>query len=145
MSIWINGEEKYKGMVLRVREHNGYHDSYFYAVVWNPETKETFEVEVWATAYAGGYHHTIDASPELQAEVQAIHNRERAEHEAKQVRAGRKVRVIKGRKVAHGTEGEVFWMGTKKFGGKNQTRVGIKDAQGTVYWTSASNVEVVQG
>lgn len=59
--------------------------------------------------------------------------------------------VTKGRKVPHGTTGECFWMGThdySKYGDPwgiyTKTRVGIKDADGNVYWTALENVELVK-
>lgn len=66
----------------------------------------------------------------------ALVNRKVAE--AKRVAKGKTVTVVKGRKVAKGTTGEIFWLGETKFG----TRVGIKDAAGTVHWTAITNVEV---
>lgn len=62
----------------------------------------------------------------------------------------KRVRVVKGRKVKHGTEGEVFWMGcydNSRFGDPwgiyTTVRVGIRDDDGNVHWTSVENVEVV--
>lgn len=68
---------------------------------------------------------------------------------AHKVEKGKTVVVVKGRKVAKGTTGEVFWVGAgkayswadAKFGVAN--RIGIKDAAGATHWTAASNVEVV--
>lgn len=47
-----------------------------------------------------------------------------------------------------GTEGVVFWIGIRNYDRYNRsgyevTRIGFKDEFGTVYWTSADNVEVV--
>ena len=60
----------------------------------------------------------------------------------------KKVIVVKGRKVPKGTEGVVFWIGIQNYGkyhrsGYEVTRIGIKDEFGTIFWTSASNVEVI--
>lgn len=52
---------------------------------------------------------------------------------------GKTVEVFKGRNVPVGTTGFVIWYGEGKWG----WRVGIKDAQGEVWWTAASNVRVV--
>lgn len=57
------------------------------------------------------------------------------------------VTVVKGRKVAHGTTGTVIWVGAgirRGYYGPAPVRFGIKDAEGTVHWTSAANVEVVE-
>ena len=59
------------------------------------------------------------------------------------------VEVVRGRKVAQGTTGTVIWLGegresmlgTWRCG---RTRLGVKDATGTVHWTAASNVLVTQ-
>lgn len=59
--------------------------------------------------------------------------------------------VVKGRKVPHGTTGVCFWMGTydnSKYGDPwgfyTTTRVGIRDADENVYWTSVKNIELVK-
>lgn len=65
---------------------------------------------------------------------------------AHKVEKGKTVVVTKGRKVKKGTTGPVFWVGAGKAYGyydRPADRIGIKDAAGVVYWTSASNVEVV--
>lgn len=53
---------------------------------------------------------------------------------------GKKVRVVRGRKVPVGLEGEIIWVGR---GYNDGTRVGIRDIQGTVHWTDAGNVAVL--
>lgn len=62
----------------------------------------------------------------------------------------KRVRVVKGRKVAKGTEGEVFWIGSfchspygDPWGIYTVYRCGIKDDAGEVYWTSIDNVECI--
>ena len=63
----------------------------------------------------------------------------------------KRVRVIKGRKVPKGTEGEVFWLGSycrspygDPWGIYTTYRCGIKDDKGEVYWTSVDNIEVIE-
>lgn len=60
---------------------------------------------------------------------------------------GRDVRVYKGRNVPIGTTGKVFWLGNGVYNaGRKQVqtrRLGLKDANGTVFWTAADNCEVV--
>lgn len=51
---------------------------------------------------------------------------------------GDTVTIAKGRKAPIGTVGEVIWKGESNYG----TRVGVKDATGTVHWTASSNVVV---
>lgn len=52
---------------------------------------------------------------------------------------GQTVTVVKGRKVAKGTTGVVFWVGEDAWG---KARIGFKDEAGETFWTAASNVEV---
>lgn len=66
--------------------------------------------------------------------------------------AHKRVRVVKGRKVPKGTEGEVFWFGSychspygDPWGIYTTYRCGIKDDFGNVHWTSVDNIEVVDG
>ena len=97
---------------------------------------------------------TIDATPDvvaaanawLRARAEATVRSEReadinlAVARAKAVQIGREVEVVRGRKVPKGVVGDVFWMGDSEWA----VRVGIRTADGTVYWTAASNVEVTQ-
>lgn len=62
---------------------------------------------------------------------------------------GKKVTVIKGRKVPHGTTGTCFWLGCtdhSKYGDPwgiyTSFRCGIKEDDGTVYWTAVDNIEL---
>jgi len=107
---------------------------------------------------------TVDASPEdmaafkrdtefkaVKAKVKAA--RDAAKRDAADAAAeaatpykGKTVTFVKGRKVPKGTTGEVIWYGAgKKYGyyGATPMRVGVKDAAGTVHWSAASNVKVV--
>lgn len=54
---------------------------------------------------------------------------------------GKRVRVYKGRKVAVGTEGRVFWHGRCRYG--DGQRVGIETAEGEKHFTAEGNVEVI--
>ena len=53
---------------------------------------------------------------------------------------GDKVVVVKGRKVAVGTVGTLFWLKEQEFDGKPTIRIGIKDSEGKVHWTYLHNV-----
>ena len=62
----------------------------------------------------------------------------------------KRVKVIKGRKVPLGTEGECFWMcsyDNSKYGDPwgiyTSVRIGIKDDAGNVHWTALDNVTVI--
>ena len=62
------------------------------------------------------------------------------------------VTVVKGRKVPHGTTGECFWMGAydnSKYGDPwgiyTTVRIGIRDSEGNIFWTSLQNVKLAEG
>lgn len=64
---------------------------------------------------------------------------------------GKRVKVIKGRKVPHGTEGEVFWVkryDNSKYGDPwgiySVTKVGIRDDAGEAHFTAIGNVEIME-
>jgi len=154
-------ETTHVGVVLALGEYNGRDDSDFYAVVWTGEGTERVEyASTRGWTYPNGA--AVDATPEVldayEAYCAAARKRaadEKAAAEAKVPRKGRTVKVVKGRKVPVGTVGTVIWYGEgKNFGpvpryrgGWSTTapmRVGVKDAAGTVHWTAASNVEVVE-
>lgn len=114
-----NGETAYKGAVLQTRERNGYHDSDFYAVVW--DGNDLCEVEYASTRFptynAGA---VIDATEEVWAQVgEYCRDHLLAQVEAGTSAAARKlykgayVQVVAGRKVPRGTTGILFWIGSK--------------------------------
>lgn len=59
--------EYHQGRVVDTYEQNGYHDSYFQAVVYLEDEDRAIEIEYASTAYGGGGAAYIDASPELRA------------------------------------------------------------------------------
>lgn len=59
---------------------------------------------------------------------------------AQRLQVGRPVRVVKGRKVAIGTEGHVFWAKEGQWG----WRIGFKTPEGEAHFISADNVEVIE-
>ena len=162
-------ETTHIGLVLSLGEHNFYDDSDFYATVWNPEAKKPEEIDYGTTrAWTYPNHAKVDATPEVVAAYEEYRQNEakklmvaREERLAKQIVKGKKVRVIRGRKVAIGTEGVVFWMKAQNFtprfrNGYNPSepdtiKIGIalddqKDERGrnvNVAWTYAKNVEVI--
>jgi hypothetical protein len=100
---------------------------------------------------------TIDATPEMVAmhaawkvgrlagermrERLAAEDRaqDKREEEARTPGKGKRLRVVRGRKVAKGTTGECMWYGETRWG----WRVGIiPDGQTDPVWTDAKNVEV---
>lgn len=121
--VWLY--ETHHGLCIHEREYNGYHDSDFFMVVWNPETKQPQSIE-FATTRGWSYPcyaSRPDATPEVLAAFEAYQQAQRD----------------KGRKVAKGTTGQCIWVGKGNFG----ERVGLKTQAGDVFWTAISNVEVV--
>lgn len=73
------------------------------------------------------------------AERAAQRAEESAERWCKTVRKDARVVVARGRKVAVGTEGILFWESERQYG----TRIGIRDDEGNRHWTYLRNVEAV--
>ena len=64
--------ESYKGMCVRERENNGYHDSDFYMTVWDEASQSAFTFQ-YATTRGWCYpcmSSSVDASPEIMAKFQ---------------------------------------------------------------------------
>lgn len=139
------------GLVVSLFEENGYHDSDFFAMVWNPETRSLKRILYDTTRGAMYGGASVDATPEVLAEVDAMRERNRAEQNARcaeiQSRRAEKGTVarVDGLKGKHsglnGSEGVVFWTGKDKFGLKNDIRVGI-EINGTKHFVSGLNVFV---
>lgn len=143
-------ETTYIGRVLEIREENGYHDSDFYATVWDDE-KGCTENILYATTRGWTYPNgaKVDATPEVKEKFRAWSAKRQEErrlaYEAEQAMIpshGKKVRVVKGKKS--GIEGEVFWVGPCKFN-RHKTNVGIRMLNGDKVFIDSANVEVQQG
>lgn len=145
-------------------------ENILFARVWDAEAGQVTEVSAGGTYWgAKGAGAEVDATPEVVAaanrwEFGRARAAAKARYEAavaeavrlaKAVEVGKEVEVVRGRKVPKGTVGVVIWVGEGRYygpvpryrGGWNTTgpaRVGLKTADGTVYWTAASNVEVSQ-
>lgn len=152
--ILINGNKTYAGCTFKDWEHNTLEDSDFYAESINPETGKVEVVNYNSTRYAGGGDCEIDMTQEnLQKYLHNAKARhiaeavERYRRSADVVGKGKEVVVVKGRKVPKGTTGTIFWqkeVNYDRYGRwyNSQTKIGIKDSEGNVYWTYAHNVEV---
>jgi hypothetical protein len=132
----IETKESYVGRVLETYEENGYHDSDFYAVVWDDETESILHKQYATTRfYSNGYGAKVDATPEVIAKATAERKTrflesaiEADEETAKTVAKGKMVEINRGRKN-RGVIGEVFWVGNpEKFSyyAKEHRSVGIK-------------------
>ena len=151
---WELFEVSYVGAVLSLREMNGYNDSDFYAGVWDSESEEIKSVQYATTrgwTYANGA--VCDATDEV---IEAARQHQMAKLEnvirnaeiskAQEARVGRAVEVVKGRKIAKGITGRVFWRGPDRFRksryGSSPNRVGIETKVGDRVFTAEDNVEV---
>lgn len=155
MVIYLpNKEPAYVGATLDDREENGYHDSDFYAVVWDEDEGRLKKIVYNSTRYAGGGSCTVDATPEVKekarvwlADWAAECLTAKYEKESVTPNMGDKVRVIKGRKVAKGTTGILFWEDATR----HYTKIGIATSEKQeggryvdVEWTYLKNVEVAE-
>lgn len=77
--------EFHSGQVVDMYEHNGCHDSYFYAVIYLADEDRMIEHEYAATAYAGGGHAYVDATPEHKALYADYLRRKAIETQHKQI------------------------------------------------------------
>ena len=127
---------QYDGCVLNVWERNGYHDSDFYATCWDEETGSVVEVEYDTTRCGSFGSAEIDITIENLRKVYRYYYRigrslfdgRTKIKEAKAVRKGDQVVVVKGRKIPKGTVGTVFWTGTRynPYRGTQENRAGIE-------------------
>ena len=90
----------------------------------------------------------MDATPEIWTEFHEFLARrlkalilDRIWREARTVEIGKEVIVIKGRKIARGTIGRVFWQGVDSYDPKKK-RIGIETSGGEKLFIAASNVEI---
>lgn len=60
----------------------------------------------------------------------------------------KEVKVVKGRKILHGTTGVVFYVERIHYGYQWwkgwSTRIGFKDENGNTYFTDSNNLEVIE-
>ena len=147
-----------EGTTLRTGTVN-YHDDYdLYAVVW---AGDRLKHVTYTTTRGGGTddnYVVLDATPEVVDAVTAwqttinlgdIRAREisdlaHAIGDFATPGQGKRVRVVRGRKVKVGTVGEVFWTGPgfARYG-STSTRIGIRGDDSETYWTDANNAQVI--
>ena len=155
MAVYINYGDKdetiYHGCVINWYERNGYYDSDFYAEVWDEETQSIKTVEFDSTRHGGYGNAKLDATDEVLRKVYrqkkqlaaAIVDRKSVE-DAKKIRKGDTVRIIKGRKVKKGLEVPVFWAGIRHnpYSRKDEARIGV-EVDGERVFIAAENAEPV--
>jgi hypothetical protein len=141
-------DRNFNGCILGITERNGYHDSDFYATVWDEEQGCVRTIEDGTTRfYAPSKYHRADATEEVVTKARAWWANEVGPKQAYATLKGRalfidvcsEVEVIKGRKLPLGTTGEVVWKGQDSFK-RNGYRIGIRLANGTRVYTSMDNV-----
>jgi len=150
--------ETHNGLCIQDREANGYNDSDWYMTVWNEEKGAPEEICFASTR--GWSYPCYGSKPDATPEVVAKYNAWRAARE-KQARInrdieqaglpkwGREVRIIKGRKYAHGLTGDVFWTSDpvrsryNPFSMPKAERIGVRLVDGSRIFIAASNLEVI--
>lgn len=145
--------ETHVGLVLSTFERNGYSDSDFVAIVWNPELQKIETVE-YASTRGWCYPNcaTVDATPEVIAAACEFQERQQRESIASTQRIaaltpefGRLVEITATRgkaKEFRGQHGEICWVG-KAMGRSNDTRVGVRLKDGTKTFLPAAGVRVL--
>lgn len=148
-------ETTYVGKVVATGEINGYQDSDFFA--WVAEDDGTFKTVEYASTRGWTYPNSawVDADDETKARFVEWQNerarkadeaaRKAAEQRRRElglhVHKGDRVRVVRGRKVEVGTEGEVFWCGPNRY--NHRYRAGLNTDIGETVWVDARYLEVV--
>lgn len=147
--------EESAGRCLYAREWNGYDDSDFSGLFYDPATGAFEWATTASTAWYGGFIPTPNATPEAVAAYESWWNAryevlkaEADENEQAIPKPGREVRVVGGRKYK-GREGVAAWYGedrykTSRYG--TFYRVGIDPSDGGPrFFVPADYVEVLVG
>mgnify|MGYP001352501179 CR=1 FL=1 len=79
---------------------------------------------------------TIEYDEEMKKELSHIRDHERSLKEFKKIALHKEVIVVRGRKIPIGTIGEVFWLGSTKYG----KSVGLRLLNGEKVFTAEHNV-----
>jgi len=135
----------YDGLVLCDRERNYHDDSDFYAVIWNPTSRQCEIIEYATTRFGGGGFCQIDATDEVKAAAreylaaQLIDRLARdEERRASYVEKGRVVRFTRdyrprkgawaGHTISAGTLARVIWEGFNRYDPRprKSKRYGVK-------------------
>lgn len=156
MAVCCNlyGEDKieYAGCVLGTYERNGYDDSDFYAICWDEEKQEVVDVEYDTTRSGGGGWAKVDATEETLrkafrhfARIARISFDGRWNKEqAREVKPGDTVIVVRGKKIPKGTVATCFWVGERRniYTYSDDKRVGV-EVNGQRSFLPLEYVEVV--
>lgn len=143
---------EYAGCVLDMLEHNHYDDSDFDAIVYDAETDSIKTIEYGTTRF-WTYLNTawVDATDEIKEKAARVNEQtwrsmiqRWAERDSQVVKEGRWVEVVAGRKIAHGTLGQVVYRCKSKFSTRWAEKFSVKLQlqDGSTVWTDESNVKV---
>lgn len=143
---------EFVGCVLNTYERNGYDDSDFYAVCWDEETQSVIDIEYDTTRAGGGGYAEIDATEDVLRKAyryykncgRTLYDTKTNPNQAKAVKVGDTVKVVRGRKIPKGSAGQVFWVGVRKnfYTYRDEERVGI-EINGERVFLPAEYVEVI--
>ena len=139
MAITINNKTSHIGQVVELKSSNMYHDSYYSAVVFDKETGKCESIEYGSTAFPDNNSAKVDADAETMAAYKKHLQDAVDAKEAATLGVGKTIEVVRGRKVAKGTTGKVFWHGVTKFGWS----VGFITDMGDKLFTAETNVQVI--
>lgn len=142
-------EYEHVGCVLADRERNMYHDSDFYAVYWCEKSGSVKTDWYGTTAAYAPTQARVDATDEVveKAVAWTLENsyayvKVMDEDSLGDIKEGRRVRVLKGRKVKKGTVGTVLRIMDSRFD-KYEKRVELETDSGRV-WVNKSYLEVAE-
>lgn len=148
MAIHRNGVVSHVGVVLG-KGHTHWNDSMhiesFHATVWNATTGQPQDVFYRDDFGSNGYFEVDATADVLQAyaaytaKVDAERTAYLAKLEFDRLERGKVVSVNRGRKVAKGTIGQVFWIGNNGYG----ESIGIVTLTGVKHFTASGNVDVI--
>lgn len=151
-NIYGKPEPKYEGCVFHTYERNGYHDSDWYAMCWDEGKQEVVTVNYDTTRCGGGGRADIDITDENLRKVYRFYKKGATAwfdgicnpQQAKMIRVGDTIRVIRGRKVRKGTIGKVFWKGAcyNTYTYRYEDRIGI-EVDGQKLFLPAEYAEVI--
>lgn len=144
---------EYEGCVLADRERNMYHDSYFYAILWDDKEQSIREIEYGTTAAYAPTWCRVDATPEVieKALNYLIDRNENLVREGlpaeiedtwNTIEIGAYVEVVKGRKLPKGTKGYVSSVMSNAYSPSNR-RVALQVGDEMAY-TYEDNLKVLE-
>lgn len=153
--LWLY--DTHVGLCLEDREENGHDDSDWYMMVWNEE-KSCIEKVYFASTRGWTYPcygSRPDATPEIRAKAdewlrqRVIENAIAADKaQAREIEPGKKVRVVRGRKIPIGSEFVVHHKivdryKTRRNGPEHYYVAMLEHLSKPLVWTAESNLEVV--